>query len=158
MDKTMNGENSMAEKINMKGNLEKGLRLMGEGRPGDAISYFEAILADGGLNPLAMSCLGLAMARAGKNLAAAEQYCLKAIDKKPYAGEFYRSLAEVYFIGGKKADAIECLNRGLRYDNDNSELYEEMKQYGIRRKPPIPFLPRSNILNKKIGKLISSLK
>lgn len=147
----------MSEKNNMKDRLDKGLELLKGGRSEEAVECFEAIVAGGGFDPLAMCCLGLAMARAGKNMTTAEHYCLKAIEKKPYTGEFYRSLAEVYFIDGRKAEAIQTLEKGLKYDAKNKELYAEMKKYGIRRRPPIPFLSRSNFLNKKIGKLLSKL-
>jgi len=147
----------MDEKAKMKEELEKGLELLKEGHNEEAATCFEAIVATGGFDPLATCCLGLAMARAGKDLTVAEEYCLKAIEKKPYTGEFYRSLAEVYFIGGKKAEAIQTLDKGLKYDSKNKELYREMKKYGIRKRPPIPFLSRSNFFNKKIGKLLSKL-
>ena len=148
----------MTEKITAREVLEKGISLLNSDRPEEAISCFETMVAKEYSSPLAMSCLGLAMARAGKNLESAEQYSLKAIEKKPYTGEYYRSLAEVYFIGGKKKKGIDCLSRGLKYDGDNEKLFEEMTKYGIRRKPPLPFLSRSNFLNKNIGILLSKLK
>jgi len=148
----------MGEKITDRKILEKGIALLTDDKPEEAIPCFEAILEEGCQPPLAMSCLGLAMARAGKDLVCAEKYSLGAIEKKPYTGEYYRSLAEVYFIGGKKKEGIDCLSRGLKYDGDNKELSEEMKKHGIRRKLPIPFLPRSSFLNKNIGILLSKLK
>lgn len=147
----------MTEKTTTGEILEEGISFLNSDRPEEAIPCFETILADGCMHPLAMSCLGLAMARAGKDMASAEEYSLEAIEKKPYTGEYYRSLAEVYFIGGKKKEAIDCLSRGLKYDGDNEKLFEEMTKYGIRRRPPIPFLARSNFLNKHIGVLLSKL-
>ena len=148
----------MTEKITAREVLEKGIALLNDGKTEEAISCFETMVAEEYSPPLAMSCLGLAMARAGKDLASAEQYSIKAIEKKPYTGEYYRSLAEVYLIGGKRKEAIECIDRGLKYDSDNKGLFEEMKKYGIRRKPALPFLPRSSFLNKNIGILLSKLK
>ena len=148
----------MGEKITGRKILEKGITLLTDDKPEEAIPYFEAMLEEGCEHPLAMSCLGLAMARSGRNQASAEKYSLKAIEKKPYTGEYYRSLAEVYLIGGKRKEAIECIDRGLKYDSDNQKLSEEIKKYGVRRKPALPFLPRSNFLNKNIGILLSRLK
>ena len=148
----------MSEKITGRKVLEKGIALLTNDKPEEAIPCFEAMLKEGCQHPLAMSCLGLAMARAGKDLASAEEYSLKAIEKKPYTGEYYRSLAEVYLIGGKRKETVECISRGLKYDSDNEGLSEEIKKYGIRRKPALPFLPRSSFLNKNIGILLSKLK
>ena len=148
----------MGGKITGRKVLEKGIALLNEDKPEEAIPCFEAMLAEGCEHPLAMSCLGLAMARAGKDLAIAEKYSLKAIEKKPYTGEYYRSLAEVYLIGGKRKEAIQCIDKGLKYDSANEGLFEEMKKYGIRKKPVLPFLPRSNFLNKNIGILLSKFK
>ena len=148
----------MGEKITGRKILEKGIALLTDDKPEEAIPCFEAMLEEGCKHPLAISCLGLAMARAGKDLTSAEEYSLKAIEKKPYTGEYYRSLAEVYLIGGKRKEAVECIDRGLKYDSDNKGLSEEMRKYGIRRKLPLPFLPRSNFLNKNIGILLSKLK
>ena len=148
----------MGEKITGRKVLEKGIALLTDDKPEEAIPCFEAMLEEGCEHPLAMSCLGLAMARAGKDQASAEIYSLKAIEKKPYTGEYYRSLAEVYLIGGKRKEAIECIDRGLKYDSDNEGLFEEMKKYGIRKKPALPFLPRSSFLNKNIGIILSKLR
>ena len=148
----------MNEKITGRKVLEKGIALLTENKPEEAIPCFEAMLEGGCQHPLAMSCLGLAMARAGKDLAAAAEFSLKAIEKKPYTGEYYRSLAEVYLISGKRKEAVECINKGLKYDSDNKGLYEEMKKYGIRKKPALPFLPRSSFINKNIGILLSKLR
>ncbi|MDT8317039.1 MAG: hypothetical protein RQ824_03475 [bacterium] len=148
----------MDKKISGRKVLERGIALLTADKPEEAIPCFQAMLEEGCQHPLAMSCLGLAMARAGKDLAAAEEFSLKAIEKKPYTGEYYRSLAEVYLISGKRKEAIECIDRGLKYDSDNKGLFEEMKKYGIRKKPALPFLPRSSFLNKNIGILLSKLK
>lgn len=148
----------MGEKITGRKVLEKGIALLTDDKPEEAIPCFEAMLKEGCQHPLAMSCLGLAMARAGKDLASAEEFSLKAIEKKPYTGEYYKNLAEVYLIGGKRKEAVECIDKGLKYDSDNESLSEEIKKYGIRKKPVLPFLPRSSFLNKNIGILLSKMK
>lgn len=148
----------MGEKITGRKILEKGITLLTDNKPEEAIPFFEAMLEEGCEHPLAMSYLGLAMARSGKDLASAEEYSLKAVEKKPYTGEYYSNLAEVYLISGKRKEAVECIDKGLKYDNDNQELSEEIKKYGVRRKPALPFLPRSHFINKNIGILLSRLK
>ncbi len=48
--------------------------------------------------------------------------------------------------------------KGLGYDKNNSELKKEMKQLGLRKAPPLPFLDRSNPLNVVVGKLLKKPK
>ena len=72
----------MTEKITAREVLEKGIALLNDGKTEEAISCFKTMVAEEYSPPLAMSCLGLAMARAGKDLASAEQYSIKAIEKR----------------------------------------------------------------------------
>jgi tetratricopeptide (TPR) repeat protein len=65
----------------------------------------------------------------------------------------YLNLGRTFLVAGKKKDAFENFQKGLKYDRSNAELKKEMKLLGMRKKPPLPFLSRSNLLNIIIGKL-----
>ena len=65
----------------------------------------------------------------------------------------YLNLGRTFLAVGKKKDAFENFQKGLKYDRRNAELKKEMKLLGTRKKPPLPFLSRSNPLNIIIGKL-----
>jgi tetratricopeptide (TPR) repeat protein len=67
---------------------------------------------------------------------------------------FYLNLGRAYLKGGKKAEAIKAFQQGLRNDPDNSDLQWEMRKLGTRKKPVVPFLTRSNPINKYIGMLL----
>lgn len=71
---------------------------------------------------------------------------------------FYLNLGRAYLAGGEKKLAIEAFNNGLRVDKSNHDLLWELKKLGTRKKPPISFLSRNNLLNKYLGKLQSKLK
>lgn len=133
--------------------LKKGLNHLHKGNPEAAVEFFNEVLSATNESPLALSCLGLSIARTGKDMKTAERYCKQAIEKNPKIGDFYRSLAEVYKIQGKKALAIETLNKGLPFDTGKKKIFSEIKKFGIRKEPPISFLPRGHFLNKTIGKL-----
>ena len=65
----------------------------------------------------------------------------------------FNNLALVYLKLNRKREAVGAFKRGLKIDRSNKKIYEAWKNtVGIRRKPAIPFLPRSNFLNKAIGK------
>lgn len=95
------------------------------------------------------------------------QICLKAFEKlnerMPFGQEFfyptlYLNLGRAYLASGNKKKAAEAFQKGLIYDNDNKDLIQEIKKLGIRRKPAISFLPRTNPINKYIGIILHKLK
>jgi len=65
----------------------------------------------------------------------------------------FLNLGRTFLFMGRKKDAVENFQKGLQYDRSNEELKKEMKLLGARTEPPLPFLSRSNPLNRLIGKL-----
>ncbi len=68
---------------------------------------------------------------------------------------FYLNLGRAYLAAGKKKEAVEAFLKGLDYDKHYSELKKEMKLLGTRRKPPVSFLDRSNLVNIVLGKILN---
>lgn len=66
----------------------------------------------------------------------------------------YHNLGMTFLAAGRKKEAVESFQKGLRYDMHHGELKKEMKLLGTRKKPPIAFLSRSNPLNMIIGRLL----
>jgi tetratricopeptide (TPR) repeat protein len=67
---------------------------------------------------------------------------------------FYLNLGRAYLKGNRKKDALRAFQEGLKNDPGNHDILSEMKKIGTRKKPPLPFLSRSNPLNKYIGMLL----
>ena len=65
----------------------------------------------------------------------------------------YLNLGRAFLVAGKKKEAVENFIKGLKHDRSNIELKKEMKLLGTRKDPFLPFLSRSNPINKYIGKL-----
>ena len=63
----------------------------------------------------------------------------------------YLNLGRACLAAGKKHDAIQAFQKGLSYDGNHFELKKEQRLLGIRKAPPVPFLSRSNPINKYIG-------
>jgi len=90
--------------------------------------------------------------------------CQKAIKKFKTTGScddgvlyavFYYNLGRAFAASGKRNDAREVLTIGLSYDPGNFHMVKELRRLGMRTiKPPIPFLHRSNPLNKYIGMML----
>ena len=70
----------------------------------------------------------------------------------------YLNLGRTYLIAGKKKEAYFSFQKGLEIDKKNEDIFKELKRLGIRRKPFLPFLKRSNLLNKYIGILTYELR
>lgn len=66
-------------------------------------------------------------------------------------GIVYANLGKAYVAAGKKKDAVEAFQQGLKYDSRNAELQKELQAMGKRKKPVVPFLDRSNPVNKLLG-------
>ena len=66
----------------------------------------------------------------------------------------YLNLGRVFLAAGRKRDAVENFIKGLKHDRSNAELKKEMLLLGIRKKPPVSFLSRTNPVNKYIGKML----
>ncbi len=114
-------------------------------------------------DPVILSYYGCMQAIVDKKYRSGVDTCRKAIallKKEETFGEellypvFYLNLGRAYVAAGKKKEAIEAFNNGLQYDNTNRDLLQELRALGIRKKPPVPFLDRSNPVNKYIGMIL----
>jgi tetratricopeptide (TPR) repeat protein len=68
----------------------------------------------------------------------------------------YLNLGRAFLAAGKKKEAVENFNKGLRHDRGHVELKKEMRFLGTRKKPLVSFLSRSNPINKYVGILLDS--
>lgn len=118
-------------------------------------------------DPFLLSYYGCLDAVANKNFKDGIDMCLTAIGhmkgkvplgEKSFYPIFFLNLGRAYLAAGKKKEAIEAFNKGLKADSKDNELLWEIRKLGVRRKPPVPFLKRSNPINKYIGKLLHSMK
>jgi tetratricopeptide (TPR) repeat protein len=73
-------------------------------------------------------------------------------------GPLYLNLGRAYIAAGKKKEAIEALNAGLKHARHNPDLAAELKKLGVRQYVPVPFLKRKNPVNEVIGILLRKKK
>lgn len=118
-------------------------------------------------DPLILSYYGCLQAIVDKKYRSGVETCKRAILLLKKQGSFseevlypvfYLNLGRAYVAAGKKKDAIDAYKKGLRYDNGNSDLRKELQGLGVRKQPPVPFLDRSNPINKYIGLILKSEK
>jgi tetratricopeptide (TPR) repeat protein len=118
-------------------------------------------------DPYILSYYGCLDAIANKNYRDGIDTCLLALEimkKKVPLGEkfffpvFYLNLGRAYLAAGKRKDALSAFNKGLLIDHKNKDLLWETRKLGIRQKPALPFLERSNPINRYIGRMLHTLK
>jgi len=106
--------------------------------------------------PLVLSAYALCMAEvkgASKN---AVNICHEAIKKDPKNPEHYYRQGRILILSGRKKDSIWVLRMGLRHGRHRG-IIDMLGSLGIRRAPPLDFLPRSNLLNRVLGLLLTRL-
>src|SRR5438046_4028144 len=67
-------------------------------------------------NPYYMSYLGVVLARSERKWGEAERLCDSAVRMKRNQAQLYLNLAEVYAAAGRRDDAVDALQKGLKYD------------------------------------------
>ena len=114
-------------------------------------------------NPLILSYYGCLQAIVDKKYRSGIEHCRKGLALFKAGDAYtaglvypilYLNLGRAYIAAGRKKDAIEALNKGLHYDKSNRELKKELLFLGVRKKPVVPFLSRSNPINKYIGMVL----
>ena len=118
-------------------------------------------------DPLILSYFGCLQALVDKKFRSGVDACKRSIlllkKQNTFSEEvlypvFYLNLGRAYAAAGKKKDAIDAFKKGLKYDSGNSDLKKELLGLGVRKQPPVPFLDRTNPINKYIGMILNKTK
>jgi Flp pilus assembly protein TadD len=102
-------------------------------------------------NPYYMSYLGVTLARSEEKWGEAERLCDSAVRMKRNQAQLYLNLAEVYSSAGRREDALETLQAGLKYARRDVRLTIAIGRLVHRRPPVLSFLSRRNLLNRQLG-------
>jgi tetratricopeptide (TPR) repeat protein len=112
-------------------------------------------------DPLLLSFNGFLTAQVEKKYNNGIKICMAAISSPDsqsiYTGALYLNLGKAYTAAGRKAEAVEAFKKGIEAEPENRDIQWEIKKLGTRKKPVIPFLNRSNPVNKYLGRLRSKL-
>ena len=129
------------------------------GKQNDALVLLRQALVHYPENPYILSYFGYLQAVVERKYRTGVENCKKALmlmqERNIHTGrsipaELYLNLGRAYIAAGRRKDALESLIKGLKYDR-NDDVLNELRSLGIRRRPPLPFLDRSNPINKFIG-------
>ena len=108
--------------------------------------------------PRYCSYYGLSIALADRVYKEALRFCEAAVPDNYLYPDLFYNLGRVYLMAGRKAKAHQAFRKGLALDPKNSDIVRELKKMGVRQKPPVSFLDRSNPVNKLMGKLRTKKK
>jgi Flp pilus assembly protein TadD len=102
-------------------------------------------------NPYYLSYLGVVLARSEGKWGEAERLCDSAVRMKRNQAQLYLNLAEVYSAAGRRGEAVEALQTGLKYARRDVRLTIAMNKLTSRRRPVLSFLGRTHPLNRQLG-------
>ena len=98
-----------------------------------------------------LSFFGLCLALVQKNYKTGIDLCKRAIDLEFYNGDHYANLSRVYMAQGNRKKAVEIAQQGLKLVPEHEALLEVRKSLGVRSRPAVPFLDRTNPINVSLG-------
>lgn len=114
----------------------------------EALRYFQKATA---FTPEALSYCGLSLAMRRQRLDDATEFCRQAIDRDPVRADFYYNLGQVYLVRGDKKLAVRAFWQGLRIEPAHAQLVAALKRLGVRQRPLVEGLARTNLINRYLG-------
>ena len=121
----------------------------------EAVRHLQAALAME-RTPDHLSQYALAQAHEKGEFHTSIRLCQEAIRGEPKNPEHFLRLGTVYLLAGRRKEAVRTFQLGLRVGK-HPMITKWLQVLGHRSKPVLPFLSRSNPLNKYLGKLRVSL-
>jgi tetratricopeptide (TPR) repeat protein len=136
--------------------FKKGLESFAQGDTLSALSYFEkAINIE--KSPAVCSYYALCIAKERGQVSNAISLCKEAIQKEPGNSLHYLNLGKIYLVDNNKEEAIKTFRAGLDYET-NPLIVDELNKLGPRKPPILPFLERSNPINRYLGIMFRTKK
>lgn len=103
-----------------------------------------------------LSQYALALAHEKGEIQSSIRLCQEAIKEEPKNPEHFLRLGTVYLVAGRRKEAIRTFHLGLRVGK-HPMITKWLQVLGHRSQPVLPFLSRSNPLNKYLGMMRNSL-
>ncbi|HXO30620.1 MAG TPA: hypothetical protein VOA80_24980 [Thermoanaerobaculia bacterium] len=107
----------------------------------------------GALPALVYSYLGYGIALRQQRLSEGLKLCQHAVKMEFYQAENFLNLARTLVLGGHRRAAVRALADGLKVEPDNEQLLELQHEMGLRKRPVLSFLSRSNPINSLLGRI-----
>lgn len=144
--------------------FRRGLEALSAGRRLEALALFETALqlerrrGSGRMQARYLSYYGLCLALEGRRVDEGIGLCRQAIPLESYNPDLCLNLGRALVAGQRRREAYDAFEKGLGLAPNHAEILRELRRMGRRRRPPLPFLGRSNPLNVLLGKLSAPRK
>jgi tetratricopeptide (TPR) repeat protein len=133
--------------------FEEGLARYRSGDASGAHSFFERAHRRAPGDPRLMSWYGLTLVLVERNSNLGILYCDQAVRLSGPEPELTLNQARAHLSLGQRERAVKAVIRGLAAAPQDAALRAAQVAMGWRRRPVFPFLPRSNPLNRWLGRL-----
>jgi tetratricopeptide (TPR) repeat protein len=108
----------------------------------------------GTLPALVYSYLGYGIALRQQRISEGLKLCQHAVKMEFYQAENYLNLARTLLLAGQRRPAVRAVADGLKVEPDNEQLLElQQHELGLRQRPVLSFLSRSNPINSLLGRI-----
>ena len=136
--------------------VQKGIQSLQQKNYLAALGYFERAYSLQ-KTPLAASYFALCIATERGKISDAITLCSEAIEQDPQDPRHYLNLAKIYLKAKRKPECLETLRKGLA-QGEEAEIRSLLEAVGVRKTPILFFLPRSHVLNRYLGYILSRLR
>src|SRR6201981_1703624 len=120
--------------------FKQGLTLLRDNYAIRALPHMQKAMDLDRNNPYYMSYLGVVLARSEQKWGEAERLCDAAVRMKRNQAQLYLNLAEVYSTAGRRDEALEVLEAGLKYARRDIRLHLAKSRLVPRKTPVLSFL------------------
>jgi Flp pilus assembly protein TadD len=131
--------------------FKQGLTLLRDNYAVKALPHMRRAVELDKNNPYYMSYFGVVLARSEHKWGEAERLCDAAVRMKRNQAQLYLNLAEVYATAGRREEAIEALQAGLKFARRDIRLTIALNRLMTRREPVFRFLSRKHPVNRQLG-------
>ena len=107
--------------------------------------------------PPILAYFGLAVGHS-QNIREGLRICLEALSQDRRNPNIFLCVGRLYILANDRKAALEVISQGLRVSRGHRGLTALRQSMGVRQSVPIPFLPRKNAVNIRIGKAIRRIK
>ena len=103
--------------------------------------------------PRYLSYYGLCLALERHEMHEALRYCREAVTLESYNPDIRCNLGLVLLRSDRRREAFRCFLRVLNLDPSHAPAQRALRAMGVRRRPAIPFLARTNPINVFFGRI-----
>jgi predicted Zn-dependent protease len=140
--------------------FRQGMRHLARGRAREALPFIAAAVdvqtqtdATAHCQATYLSYQGLCLCLTRSGVHSGVRLCRRASEMDPCNPEIWRNLGSVTLMVGRRAEAYRAFQEGLRVQAEHPGIVRDLRRMGIRSRPVLPSLARSNPINVLLGRL-----